>query len=270
MTSIEALAIRPHDESFTPERSPFVWLVEREILRFLNIWRYAVLGPVLSAVLFVVVFGSALGRHVDPIAGVTYGQFIVGGLLAQAILSVGFFNGTTSLYEARHDKYIHDVFASPLRWWEINAALVTGGMVRGIIVGAGFMAIAAPLAHIGGVVRPFVFGFGTLGVLVVAAQIGVIAGSLAKSLDQVYSMESIIVLPLGVLGGVFYSIQQLPPPWGVATALNPVFWLVQVERIGLLGHGDVSAASALIAVWVLALALSVWSAVIFGSGRLKA
>lgn len=270
MSSIEALATRPHDQPFEPERSPFLWLAEREILRFLNIWRYAVLGPVLSAVLFLIVFGAALGRHVDAIDGVGYGQFIVGGLLAQAILSVGFFNGTTSLYEARHDKYIHDVFASPLRWWEINAALVTGGMARGIIVGAGFMAIAVPLAHIEGVDRPFVFGFGTLGVLVVAAQIGVIAGSLAKSLDQVYSMESIIVLPLGVLGGVFYSVQQLPPPWGVVTGFNPVFWLVQADRIGLLGHGDVSATSALIAVWALALALSIWSAVIFGSGRLKA
>ena len=227
MSSIEALATRPHDQPFEPERSPFLWLAEREILRFLNIWRYAVLGPVLSAVLFLIVFGAALGRHVDAIDGVGYGQFIVGGLPAQAILSVGFFNGTTSLYEARHDKYIHDVFASPLRWWEINAALVTGGMARGIIVGAGFMAIAVPLAHIEGVDRPFVFGFGTLGVLVVAAQIGVIAG-------------------------------------------NPVFWLVQAERIGLLGHGDVSATSALIAVWALALALSIWSAVIFGSGRLKA
>lgn len=270
MSSLEALVVTPHHQPFRPERSPFIWLVEREILRFLNIWKYAVLGPVLSAVLFVIVFGSALGRHVDAIAGFTYGQFIVGGLLAQAILSVGFFNGTTSLYEARHDKYIHDVFASPLRWWEINAALVTGGMARGVIVGAGFMAIAVPLTDIGGVARPLVFGFGTLGVLVVAAQIGVIAGSLAKSLDQVYSMESIIVLPLGVLGGVFYSIQQLPPPWGAVTTFNPVFWLVQVERIGLLGHGDVGAGSALIAVWALALAVSIWSAVIFGSGRLKA
>jgi ABC-2 type transport system permease protein len=256
--------------AFAPERSPFLWLVEREILRFLNIWKYAVLGPVLSAVLFVVVFGSALGRHVDSIDGARYGQFIVGGLLAQAILSVGFFNGTTSLYEARHDKYIHDVFASPLRWWEINGALVTGGMARGIIVGAGFMAVAVPLAHVGEVARPVVFALGTLGVLVVAAQIGVIAGSLAKSLDQVYAMESIIVLPLGVLGGVFYSSQQLPAPWGVLTAANPLFWLVQVERIGLLGRGDVSAASALIAVWALASGLSIWSAVIFGSGRLKA
>src|SRR6185369_7884183 len=99
--------------------------------------------------------------------------------LAQAILSVGFFNGTTSLYEARRDKYIHDVFASPLRWWEINAALVVGGMVRGVIVGAGFMAIAVPMTHVTEVARPFVFAVGTLGVLVVAAQIGVIAGSLA-------------------------------------------------------------------------------------------
>ena len=75
--------MRPHDEPFTPERSPFLWLVEREILRFLNIWQYAIVGPVLSTVLFVVVFGSALGRHVDPIDGVAYGQFIVGGLFAR-------------------------------------------------------------------------------------------------------------------------------------------------------------------------------------------
>ena len=139
MTSIEALAIRPHDESFT-RRARAVPVAGRagDVAVPQHLAATRSLGPVLSAVLFVVVFGSALGRHVDPIAGVTYGQFIVGGLLAQAILSVGFFNGTTSLYEARHDKYIHDVFASPLRWWEINAALVTGGMVRGIIVGAGF------------------------------------------------------------------------------------------------------------------------------------
>ena len=80
------------------------------------------------------------------------------------------------------------------------------------------------------------FVFGTLGVLVVAAQIGVIAGSLAKSLDHVYSMESIILLPLGFLGGVFYSVHQLPPVWDVVSQINPVFWLVQVERIGLLGQ----------------------------------
>jgi ABC-2 type transport system permease protein len=247
-----------------------MWLVEREVLRFLNIWQYAIAGPILSTILFVIVFGSALGQRVAPIDGVPYGQFILPGLFAQAVLTVGFVNGTTSLFEARRDRYVNDVFASPLRWWEINAALVTGGVVRGVIVGAGVLAVALPLTHTAGVARPVVFVFGTLAVLLIAGQVGVIAGALAKSLDHVYSMESIILLPLGFLGGVFYSVEQLPRAWEVLSRLNPVFWLVQVERIGVLGRGDVRAASALIVVWGLAAALSIWSAVIFGTNRLKA
>ena len=101
--------IRPYDEPFETERAPLLWLMEREVLRFLNIWPYAIAGPVLSTILFVIVFGSALGQRVAPIDGVAYGQFIVPGLFAQAVLNVGFFNGTTSLFEARRDKYINDV-----------------------------------------------------------------------------------------------------------------------------------------------------------------
>jgi len=262
--------LTPYDEPYEAERAPFLWLAEREVLRFLNIGPYAIAGPVLSTILFVIVFGSALGHRVAPIDGVAYGQYIVPGLLAQAILTVGFVNGTTSLFEARRDKYINDVFASPLRWWEINAALVTGGVVRGFIVGAGVLAIAVPLTGTAFVARPFIFVLGTLAVLLVAGQVGVIAGSLAKSLDHVYSMESIVLLPLGFLGGVFYSVAQLPHVWDVLSRINPVFWLVQVERIGLLGQADVGAAPALVVVWALAAALSVWSAIIFGTNRLKA
>ena len=83
-------------------------------------------------------------------------------------------------------------------------------------------------------------------------------------------MESIVLLPLGFLGGIFYSVRQLPHVWDVVSQINPVFSLVQVERIGLAGSGDVSAVSALAVVWGLAVALSVWSAVIFGTARLKA
>jgi ABC-2 type transport system permease protein len=269
MSSTEAATITPYDQPFRAERPPVFWLVEREVLRFLNIWLYSIAGPVLSTILFVVVFGSVLGQRVAPIDDVSYGQFIVPGLFAQAILNVAFFNGTTSLFEARRDRYINDVFASPLRWWEINAALVAGGIARGLIVGVGVLAIGLPLTH-GGVARPVVFAFGTLGVLVVAAQIGVIAGSLAKSLDHVYAMEAVILLPLGFLGGIFYSVRQLPPVWDLLSRVNPVFWLVQVERIGLLGTADVSALPALAVVWGLAVALSAWSAVIFGTNRLKA
>ena len=254
---------------YRAERAAFWWLLEREVLRFVNIWRYSIIGPVLSTALFVLVFGTALGRHVDAIDGVSYGRFIVPGLLAQAMVNVGFFNGTTSLFEARRDRYINDVFASPLRWWEINGALVGGGVVRAVVVGAATLAIALPLTGGGGVARPGVLVLGTAAVLVVAAQFGVIAGSLAKSLDHVYSMESIILLPLGFVGGVFYSVSELPSFWDVLSRFDPVFWIVQVERIGFLGRADVGAGWALLVVWALAFALSVWSAWLFAADRLK-
>lgn len=254
---------------FQADRAPLLWLIEREVLRFLKIWQYTIVGPVLSTALFVIVFGTVLNQHVSAIDGLPYGQFIVPGLFAQAIVTVGFINGTTSLFEARRDRYIHDVFASPLRWWEINAALVAGGVVRGVVVGAGVLVIALPLSHIHAVARPLVFAAGTIGVLLVAAQVGVIAGSLATSLDHLYAMESVVVLPLGFLGGVFYSVGQLPAPWDQVSRFNPVFWLVQVERAGLLGRADVGAGTALAVVWAMAIGLSVWSAVLFGTERLK-
>ncbi|MGN6721280.1 MAG: ABC transporter permease [Marmoricola sp.] len=254
---------------YEPQRSPLLWLWEREVLRFLNIWRYSLVGPVLSMLLFVVVFGSALGHHVDHVDGISYGRFIVPGLVAQAMLNVGFFNGTTSLFEARRDRYLNDVFASPLRWWEVNLALVGGGVVRALIVGGVSFALANPLVGGIAIARPGVLFAGTLGVILVAAQVGVIAGALAKSLDHVYSMESIVLLPLGFVGGVFYSVKGLPAPWAVLSHLDPVFWLVQVERIGVLGRGDADPLVALGVVWALAAALSVWSGVIFAKGRLK-
>jgi ABC-2 type transport system permease protein len=141
----------------------------------------------ISTVLFVLVFGAALGRHVDNIDGVSYGRFIVPGLLAQAVVNVGFFNGTTTIFEARRDRYINDLFGSPLRWWDINVAFVGGGIARG--AGAGALACAISMVGGSGVVRPLFVVAATLGLLIAAAQVGVIAGSLAKSLDHVHLRE---------------------------------------------------------------------------------
>jgi len=147
--------------------------------------------------------------------------------------------------------------------------VVGGGIARAVLVGASTLAIAIPLTGGGSIANPAVFVLGTIGLLIVVAQVGVIAGSLAKSLDHVYSMESIILLPLGFVGGVFYSVSELPRFWDVLSRFDPVFWLVQVERIGFLGAGDTTAGPALLVVWALAAALTVWSARIFASGRLK-
>jgi ABC-2 type transport system permease protein len=255
-------------DEFVAQRSPFLWLVEREVLRYLRIWRYAVVGPILSTLLFVLVFGGVLSHHVDGPGHVTYGQFIVPGLIAQAVLNVSYYNGTTSLFEARRDRYIHDVFSSPLRWWEINAALVSAAMIRAVVTVTAVLAFAVPLTGIG-VQRPAYLVLATAGVMVAAAQFGVLCGALAQTFDHVYSVESLVLLPLGFLGGIFYSVHQLPEVWQWVSHINPLFWMVQAERIGFLGKADTSAALALALVWLLAVLLSSWSAAIFASGRLK-
>lgn len=252
--------------TYRPERPPFHWLLEREVLRYLRIWRYSMVGPVLSTLLFVVVFGTVLARHVDGLGGVSYGAFIVPGLVVQAVLNVGYYNGTTSLYEARRDRYLHCVLASPLRWWEIFGALVLASVIRGILVTAAVLAVAVPLTGVG-VARPLVLVAAAPGVLLVAAQVGVIAGAVASSLDHVYSVESLVLLPLGFLGGIFYPVSELSTGWAIVSELNPVFWLVQAGRIGFVGSADVPAWAALVVVWALAALLTCWSASIFASGR---
>jgi len=253
-------------DEFRPARAPFRWLLEREVLRYLRIWRYSLLGPILSTLLFVLVFGTVLARQVGDFAGHTYGQFIVPGLVAQACVNVGYYNGTTSLYEARRDKYVNDVLAAPLRWWEVNLALVAAAMLRGVVTSAVILAVAVPLTGLR-VDRPGYLAVAALGLLLLAAQLGVLVGALVNSLDHVYSVESLLLMPLGFLGGIFYSASMLPSPWGTATQLNPFFWLVQAVRHGFLGAADGNPAVALTVVWVLALGLSAASAWIFATGR---
>jgi ABC-2 type transport system permease protein len=252
--------------SFEAERSPFRWLLEREVLRYLRIWRYSLVGPVLSTVLFVVVFGTVLSRHVAGLGTTGYGRFIVPGLVVQAVLNVGYFNGTTSLYEARRDRYLHCVLASPLRWWEVHLALTLASVLRGLLVSAAVLAFAVPLTGTE-VARPGFLLLAAAGVLVVAAQFGIIAGAVASSLDHVYSVESLVLLPLGFLGGIFYPLGQLPRGWQVVSELNPFFWLVQAGRIGFLGSADVPGTAALAVVGLLAVGLTAWATAIFGRGR---
>jgi len=252
--------------AFVAERAPFRWLLEREVLRYLRIWRYALVGPVLSTALFVLVFGTVLARHVEGLGALSYGQFILPGLVVQAVVNVGYYNGTTSLYEARRDRYLNCVLASPLRWWEINAALVLAAVVRGVLVAGAVLAVSAPLVGVD-VTRPGYLVLVAPAVLVVAAQIGIIAGAYANSLDHVYSVESLVLLPLGFLGGIFYPVSELAGPWQLVSELNPFFWLVQAGRVGFVGHADVPGWAGVLVVWGLAAVLTGWSARVFARGR---
>jgi len=252
-------------DRFRPTRSPLLWLCEREIVRYLKIWQYTIAGHAMSALLFVIVFGLALNGHIQGLDGTPYARFILPGLLIQAVVTVGFINGTTTLYEARHDRYINDVLASPLRWWEFNLALVVGSVTREILTGGAVLAIALPLTG-GGIASPAVALGGLTAVLIASAQAGVIVGNYCKSVDQIYSIEMLVVIPLGFLGGTFYAVSKLPAFWGTLTHFNPIFYFIEVMRAGLLGRADISSLAALGASALIALLLTAWSLLVFRSG----
>jgi ABC-2 type transport system permease protein len=199
---------------FRPTRSPFSWLLEREVVRYLRIWPYSVLGQMITPLMMLLVFGFALRGHVSAAGGVGYNRFILPGLIGQVLLVVGYINGSTSLFDARRDRYFNDVLASPLRWWEINLACVLAAVIRGILT-AGMVALVGGLIVQASVARPLVLIAGVAATLLVSAQLGVIAGVYIQTMDQNISIQTLAVQPLTLLGGTFYSVSALPGVWRV-------------------------------------------------------
>ncbi|MDO9352513.1 MAG: ABC transporter permease, partial [Solirubrobacteraceae bacterium] len=263
-------ALRDPDAPFTEERRGLLWLCEREIVRFLKLWVQTLTAPVVSSLLFIVVFGIALGDQIADIGGTPYKQFIVPGLVVQAVLTAAFSNNSATVIQSRMERFINDVLSSPLRWWEVNLGLAIGGAARGLVTGILLTALAMALTGIS-IAQPLVLIVATILVLIAFAQLGVITGIYANSWDSIAFVTSLVILPLSFLGGTFYSVDRLPGAWEVISHANPIFYLVQAYRIGFLGEGDVSAGLALLVLAALAAGLSAWAAWIFKTGhRLKA
>jgi ABC-2 type transport system permease protein len=221
------------------------WLTAREILRVFKTWTQTVAAPVLSSFLFILVFGLALGGRIRQIDGFDYDQFIVPGLITMAMVQAVYSNNSSSIFQARFDRYLNDVLAAPMRSWEVNLGLVLGGVARALVIGAALMALAMTM-------------FGSLGVIV---------GIYAETFDHHTFVNNILILPLTFLGGVFYSVSRLGSPWSEISHLNPIFYLVNAMRYGFLGTADVSVALSLGITAVLAAATVAWSSYLFSTGR---
>lgn len=259
-------AVPDPDAPFVEERRGLFWLCEREIVRFLKLWVQTLTAPVVSSLLFIVVFGLALGDQIADVGGIPYKQFIVPGLVVQAVLTAAFSNNSSSMMQARNERFINDVLSSPLRWWEVNLGLAIGGVVRGLLTGVLLTILAVVLTGIG-VANPLVLIVSTILVLIAFAQLGVITGIYANSWDSIAFVTSLVILPLSFLGGTFYSLDRLPAAWEVVSHFNPIFYLVQAYRIGFLGEGDVSAWLAIGVLALFAAGLSVWAAWLFRTGH---
>jgi ABC-2 type transport system permease protein len=241
-------------------------LSSREIARFMKVWTQTLVAPVIASALFVIVFGLSLGNRIREIAGFPYDAYIVPGLIAMSMAQAAYSNNAFSLFQARFDRYLHDVLAAPMRGWEVNLALNIGGAVRALIIGGALAAIAMPITG-APVNEPFVLVLAVLLMLTLFCSLGVVVGIYAETWDHTTFIQTLVIVPLSFLGGVFYSVDSLPSPWQELSHANPIFYLIEAVRYGFLGVSDVSPWLALVVTGAMGAVCVAWSAYLFATGR---
>ena len=244
----------------------FAWLTKREMLRVTKLWTQTVFAPVVSSILFIVVFGLSLGNRIKEIDGFQYEVFIVPGLIAMAMVQAAYSNNSSSVFQARSDRYIHDVLSAPMYPWQVNLGLNLGGVVRALAIGLGLLALAVPLTGVP-VEQPLVLVVAVMLGLVLFSALGTVVGIFAETFDHHTFVNNIVILPLAFVGGVFYSVDSLGSPWEELSHVNPVFYLVNAIRYGFLGTSDVSVLLSLAVTAALAIPAYLWSQWLFTSGR---
>jgi ABC-2 type transport system permease protein len=235
--------------------SGFRTLLYKEVLRFWKVAFQTVMAPVLSALLFLLVFAHALAGRVEVFPGVGYTQFLVPGLAMMSMLQNAFANSSSSLIQSKITGNIVFLLLAPLTAGEIFAAYLIAAIVRAIVVGLGVFAaviwiVPLPLAH-----PLWAFAFAVVGSAILGA-LGIIAGIWAEKFDQLAAFQNFLVTPLTFLSGVFYSITSLPPAWQAVSLANPFFYAIDGFRYGFFGQSDVAPAASLAIATAAAAALS--------------
>lgn len=233
----------------------FYTLFYKEWLRFWKVSVQTILAPVLTALLFLLVFSHTLRASVEVFPGVSYPAFLVPGLAMMSVLQNAFANSSSSLMQSKMTGNIIFVLLPPLSHREFFFGYLLAAVARGLIVGAGVFAatvwfVDLEFAHPMWAIAFAVAGSGIMGAL------GLIAGIHSEKVDELAAFQNFIILPLTFLSGVFYSIHSLPPFWQRLSHLNPIFYMVDGFRYGFFGHSDVSPLASLAIVGGSFLALS--------------
>lgn len=217
----------------------FYTLFYKETLRFAKVWLQTLGAPVVTAVLYLMVFGHILEGRIQVFAGVSYATFLIPGLMMMSLMQNAAANSSSSLIQSKVTGNLVFLLVAPLSYLEIYLAFVLAATVRGIIVGLGVLAVGMffvnlPIHHLGIIIVFAVLASAVLG------SFGLLAGIWAEKFDQLAGMQNFIITPLTFLSGVFYSIHSLPPFWQQLSRLNPFFYMIDGFRYGFFGISDVS------------------------------
>ncbi len=233
-------------------------LTRREIRRFTRIWVQTLIPPVITTSLYFLIFGKLIGNRIGPIEGVSYSEFIAPGLIMMAVLTNAYANVSGSFFSAKYQKNIEEQLVSSMPDALMILGYVSGGVLRGLFVGAIVAGVSLFFTHI-----RVEHLLATLSVAVLTATVfafgGFLNGLFAKTFDDVSIVTTFILTPLTYLGGIFYSVSMLSPNWQIVAQFNPLLYIINGFRYSMLGISDIPLSTTLVVLLLLGAVLFVLS-----------
>ncbi len=231
--------------NFSQQLIAFNTIVVREYLRFIRIWIQTIIPPVITMALYFIIFGQLIGSQIGDIDGYRYMDYIVPGLILMAVITNSYANVVSSFFSAKFQKNIEEMIISPLPNYIILAGYISGGVARGVTVGITVTAVSMFFSDF----QIHSLGI-TLAVFVLTSILFSIAGLInavyARSFDDITIIPTFVLTPLTYLGGIFYSIKMLPEFWQTVSMGNPILYMINAFRYGLLGVSDIDVTTALV------------------------
>jgi len=243
----------------------FYTLTIREISRFLKVWSQTILPTAITTLLYLFVFGFAIGRVLPDIKNITYLEFIIPGLLMMGIITSTYANNSTSIFMMKWLNFIEGILVSPLSYIEIVGAFILGGIVRGITIGTVVYLISL-FFYGGSIYNPLLFISLMVIVSLIFSSLGLITGLWAEDWDQLNIGSTFIITPLVFLGGVFHSISLVPESLQIITKLNPIFYMVDALRYSMLGISESNLTLGLSLIIILAVSFFFFTVYLFKIG----
>ncbi|MBB1632920.1 metal-dependent hydrolase [Cupriavidus sp. UME77] len=222
----------------------FRTLLYKEVLRFWKVSFQTVAAPVLTAILYLLIFGHVLENRVKVYDQISYTAFLVPGLVMMSVLQNAFANSSSSLIQSKITGNLVFIMLPPLSHWEMFGAYVVASVVRGLAVGLGVLLVTAWFANLHFANIAWILVFAVLGAAILGT-LGLIAGIWAEKFDQLAAFQNFLIMPATFLSGVFYSIHSLPPFWQAVSHANPFFYMIDGFRYGFFGVSDVAPAFSL-------------------------
>ncbi len=243
----------------------FITLLFKEVLRFWKVAAQTITAPVLTALLYLMVFNYALESHVQVYPGVSYTSFLIPGLVMMSVLQNAFANSSSSLIQSKINGSMVFLLLSPISHWETFFAYLTASVVRGLAVGTGVFVITFWFAPLPFVAPWWIVIFALLGAAILGTM-GMIAGIWAEKFDQLATFQNFLIMPATFLSGVFYSIHSLPDIWQKVSQWNPFFYMIDGFRHGFFGQSDVNPFTSLLIAGTFFVLLAVLAVSMLKSG----